>query len=65
MGIGNTCVVMDYEKALGITSGYSRGRYCLHVHGFWPDDEVLIEMHQRWSAKQKNKKQKKAPELVD
>uniref|UniRef100_A0A7S4MXL7 BRCT domain-containing protein n=1 Tax=Prymnesium polylepis TaxID=72548 RepID=A0A7S4MXL7_9EUKA len=49
MSIGNTCVATDYEKSIGITSGYSRGRYVLHTTGFWPDRDTLLEMHARYS----------------
>ena len=47
LSIGNTCVCTQYEKELGITNGYSRGRYVLHQYGYWPDDDVLLAMNER------------------
>ena len=53
LGIGNTCVVMPsgYEAAIGIKSGYSRGRFMLHKYGAWPDAEKMLEMYSRQEAK--------------
>ena len=64
LGIGNTCVVSgEYEKSLGIKNGYSRGRYCVHIHGQWPDASTLLEMNQRY-FKEKKPKENKAPKHV-
>ena len=46
---------MDYEKSIGVIDGYSRGRYCLHHYGEWPDDEKLLEMYRRQTARRKPK----------
>ena len=57
-GIGNTCVVYGnaYEKSIGLTGGYSRGRYLLHNYGAWPDADVLIEMNERHRPAEKKAK---------
>ena len=60
LGIGNTCVVTAYEKSLGISNGYSRGRYMLHTYGCWPDDDLMIEMNKRHQEVKEKKKAKKA-----
>ena len=56
LGVGNTCVVCHaYENELGITSGYSRGRYMLHYHGEWPDEDKMLDMFHRNEEKKKAK----------
>jgi hypothetical protein len=32
LGIGHTCIVTEYEKSIGITSGYSRALYARFRH---------------------------------
>ena len=47
----NACDLSVHERQLGITSGNSRGRYCINYRGAWPSDERLLDMHERYKPK--------------